>query len=164
MIETNKKIPNALVSYLKDGEIEVVKMCDLFEQGVYILVGVPGAFTPICTKDHLPTLIEKSDRIRKHGVADIYCISDDNPWALDAWRQTFNNNEKIKFLSDGNRDFLSEMGLCAEEDFLFLKGKYARFYALIEDGYIKLLRVEKTVLDTSCTNGGYIETDLANYA
>lgn len=156
-------LPNATVATMVDGEIKSVKMRDLFRNGTYILVGVPGAFTPVCTKDHLPTLIDQADKIRVRGIQEIYCISDDNPWAMDEWRKTLDNNEKVKFLSDGNREFLDKIKISASEDFIFIKGKYGRFYAIIEDNMIKRLRFENSVLETLCTTGECIEADVADF-
>ena len=39
-----------------------------------ILVGMPGAFTPTCSTQHLPGFIDKADEFKKKGVDDIACI------------------------------------------------------------------------------------------
>lgn len=161
----NRAIPKATVSLIEQDakEIQPVSTRDLFTDGVYILVGVPGAFTPICTHDHLPTLIESADNLKVLGIQEIYCVSDDNPWAIDAWRKTLNNHKKIKFLCDGNRALLDALKLSCHEEELFLSGKYARFYAIIENGIIRLIRQEASVLETVCTAGDCIESDVKEF-
>ncbi len=163
MLNTSSQIPNATVARLEDEDIVTYEMRDLFDDGLYILVGLPGAFTPICTQDHIPSLIKNADQFRAKGIQDIFCISDDNVWALKAWTEQIPGSEKITFLSDGNREFLKESGLVCDEDNLFLKGKYARFYALIENGKIKRMRQEITVLKTVCTSGECIFHDLDDF-
>ena len=163
MLELNQPIPEAIVGMKEKDEIVPVNTRDLFTKGVYILVGVPGAFTPICTNEHLPTLIQHAIDIKVQGIQEIYCISDDNPWALEAWGNTLEDSYKIKFLSDGNREFLRQIEMRAHENDYFLKGKYARFYALIENGHIKRMRTEDTVLETQQTKGETILSDVSDF-
>lgn len=163
MLGISTALPDAQISKMEDGEITPYNIRDFFKDGVNILVGVPGAFTPICTNDHLPTLIASAGRLKDMGVQGIYCISDDNPWALDKWAKTLEGHEKITFLCDGNRDFLDKANMVCDEDELFLNGKYARFYAIVKDGIIKRVRFETSVLETVCTRGDCIEEDVADY-
>lgn len=160
MFEINAEIPEATVATMDGEEIISHNLRDFFKDGVHILVGVPGAYTPICTRDHLPTLIDCADTLRQIGVKNICCMSDDNPWALDSWARTLPGHEKITFLCDGNRSFLKQTNMAGQENDLFLRGKYGRFYAVIVDNRIKRLRFEVSVLKTVCTRGDCIETDV----
>jgi len=163
MLAASAQIPDAIVARMEGDDIVPVSLRDLVRAGVYVLVGVPGAYSPICTNDHIPSLLGIADDLHNLGVKGIFCISDDNVWALEAWRKTFQNNEKIMFLSDGNRDFLSAAHLASNEDKLFLAGKYARFYAIIKDGMIRRVRFETSVLNTFCTDGNSLRADVLDY-
>jgi peroxiredoxin len=160
MLSQRSKIPNATICKLVDGQIIQLQTHDLFKEGVYILVGVPGAYTPICTKDHIPSLIAHADAIRAQGVKEIFCISDDNPWTIDVWKKTIPGHEKITFLSDGNKDFLEATKLKNDQRDYFIGGGYGRFYMILEDGIIRRVRYEVTVLETVCTNGESILSDI----
>ncbi len=163
MLAENSPMPSATVSYMEDEEIKQTDIQNLLSNGTYILVGVPGVFTPVCTDMHLPTLIKASEKIKKQGVKEIYCISDDNPWAIEQWKKMIKNHKHIKFLSDGNRDLLDLINLRSNEDFIFIKGKYARFFAVIKDNIVKHITVEDTVLDTEMTNGQRIQDKVSEY-
>ena len=160
MLKPHDEMPNATVSHITDAGFEDVRIKDLFRQGTNILVGVPGAFTPICTEDHLPSLIENADMLRQAGAGRIFCISDDHCWALDAWRKTLPGSEKIEFLSDGNRDFLHKIKMENPHRELYLEGRYSRFYAVIHECRIKRLRAEQSVLKTVSTSGECILSDI----
>lgn len=159
MLSVQGKIPDSTVSKISDDGYEDVQMVDLFKEGLNILVGVPGAFTPICTEQHLPSLIESAEELKAIGINEIYCISDDHRWAIDSWRKTLLGSEKIVFLSDGNSDFLKEIKMENTERELYLEGRYSRFYALVHDGRIRRMRAEQTVLKTVSTSGECILTD-----
>lgn len=160
MLSVRSKVPDVTVCRLENDKIVPLKTGDLFREGVYVLVGVPGAYTPICTKDHIPSLIANANAIRQAGVTDIFCISDDNPWTVEVWKKSIPGHEKINFLSDGNRDFLEATKLKNDQRDYFIAGGYGRFYAIIDDGVIKRVRYEVTVLETVCTNGECILADI----
>lgn len=160
MFKQGDRLPNATVASMENGQIVPRKIRDIFTQGLYILVGVPGAYTPVCTNEHIPTLIDNADRLRVQGVQAIYCMSDDNPWALESWANSFEKRDKINFLSDGNREFLDKIKLSAADTDIFVGGKYGRWYALIEDGHIRRIRFETSVLKTECTTGECIVADV----
>lgn len=157
------KMPNAQIAIVTDQGFVDKEAAALFNSGINLLVGIPGAYTPICTNDHVPSLIKQADTLKEQGIENIYCISDDHCWALDSWRRNFSGQEKLIFLSDGNRDFLKKIRMESNERHLYIAGKYMRFYALIQDGRIKKMRAERTVLKTTATCGESILTDVCDF-
>jgi len=161
MVSRNSQIPPAVVGALdKDGEIENITLNEEFAQGTYILVGVPGAYTPVCTITHLPSLIKNAMEYLAMGVDGIYCISDDNPWTLKKWAGDIEGSEAVKFLSDRNRDFLEHCKIRNDLSDLFISGRYGRFYMVIHNNKIIQMRAENSALDTTCTSGECILHDL----
>ncbi|MCK6418681.1 MAG: redoxin family protein [Alphaproteobacteria bacterium] len=160
MLSTRSPLPDATVCQLIDEKIAPIRIHDLFRDGVNILVGVPGAYTPVCTFDHIPSLIRHADQIRKMGVREIYCISDDNPWTLETWKKSIPGSQKIQFLSDGNKDFLKATRIVNDQHDYFIAGGYGRFYAVLENLMVKRIRAETTVLQTVCTSGECILSDI----
>jgi len=160
MLKVNSDIPDTVFARMEGDTIVPVRARDLFAEGTYVLVGLPGVFTPVCSYDHMPSLINSADALKAAGVKGIYVVSDDNPWAIDFWKKTFKNNEKLEFLCDGNRDFLNASKLACSDSDLFLRGHYGRFYAIIEDNVIRRVRAEVSVLNTVCTNGDSILSDI----
>ena len=50
-----------------------------------VVFGVPGAFTPGCSKTHLPGYVEKAADIKGQGVQEIVCVSVNDPFVMEAW-------------------------------------------------------------------------------
>ena len=87
-IKAGEKMPSGTFGVMTDSGPGAMTADELFSGKKVVLIGVPGAFTPICSHDHLPSLIASADQLKEMGAKEIYCISDDNPWAIDSWRQT----------------------------------------------------------------------------
>lgn len=159
-LSAGQTIPNTTVATMDGGNIAAHKLHDLLGTGTHVIIGVPGAFTPVCTHKHLPSIIDVADQIIQSGIDDIFCISDDNPWTIEAWKKEIKNADKIKFLSDGNKEFLNACGLSNNQPELFLKGALKRFYVIVQNKKVIQMRIEDNVLSIDCTNGTTIQTDV----
>ena len=116
---------------------------DVFKGRRVVLIGVPGAFTPSCHRNHLPGFVAKKDEILARGVDAIAVTSVNDVFVLDAWAKA-SGAEGLEFLADGNADFAKAIGL--EMDGTgFGRGIRSKRYAmLVEDGVVKILNIEET--------------------
>ncbi len=76
-----------------------------------MIFGVPGAFTPVCQKSHLPTYLEKYDALKAKGVDSIICVGVNDAFVFQAWRDAVKAGDKIRMLSDPQGKFVKSMGL-----------------------------------------------------
>ena len=53
--------------------------------GKVVLFAVPGAFTPGCSKIHLPGFVADADSVKAKGVDKIVCMSINDAWVMEAW-------------------------------------------------------------------------------
>ena len=144
-------LPNVALGYLQDDEVRTVMAVDLFAQGKSVILGVPGAFTPVCTKQHVPDFIANADKIIASGYRQLICIAPNDPFALDIWRRSLDPQSKIRFLSDGNLKFCEALGLSMVRPDLFLGHRSERYFLIVHDGVIKHVRVEPNILSYACT-------------
>ena len=72
---------------LNDGSPEKVSSADLFNKKIIILVGVPGAFTPTCTNEHLPGYISNFENFKSKGIDEIFFISVNDPFVMQKWNR-----------------------------------------------------------------------------
>ncbi|RLQ87462.1 peroxiredoxin [Notoacmeibacter ruber] len=115
----------------------------IFKGKTAVLVGVPGAFTPTCSLNHLPTFIEKNDELRTKGVDEIAVISVNDPFVMKAWRDSTSGEGKVTYLADPQGEYVTALGL--DMDMPALGGKRAkRFCLLVKDGVAEEVMVEES--------------------
>ena len=116
---------------------------DLFKGRRVVLVGVPGAFTPSCHRNHLPGFVTQKDEILARGVDTIAVTSVNDVFVLDAWSKA-SGAEGLEFLADGNADFAKAIGLEMDGTGFGLGMRSKRYSMLVDDGVVKILNVEET--------------------
>lgn len=145
------RIPAVRVGEIIGGELRAVRVPDLVGLGSAAIVGVPAAFSPLCSEEHLPSLVRNADRLRQAGLDHVLCIVTDNPWAVDTWARAVDPAKKVRFLADGNLSFTRALGLSTHEPRLFLGERSDRYMLTVRHGLIDSVRVEDSILDLSCT-------------
>ncbi|WP_085317949.1 peroxiredoxin [Derxia lacustris] len=107
-----------------------------------VIFAVPGAFTPGCSKTHLPGFIRLADAIKAKGVADILCVAVNDAFVMGAWGREQGAGGKVRLLGDGSATWTTALGLDLD---LVSKGLGVRSqrYALIaEDGVVRHLAID----------------------
>lgn len=150
MIKIGDSLPGIPLRILKGSTIEEVLLKDQIKGKKIVLFAVPGAFTPTCSHQHLPSFIQQADAIKAHGIDEIFCIAVNDPYVLDVWNRVTHAEGKVTILSDGNGAFTKEMGLLLEGNpVLGLRSK--RYVAIVDNGILTYLAVEPQATDCSIT-------------
>ncbi|KAE9621776.1 hypothetical protein Lal_00032916 [Lupinus albus] len=145
-IAVGDKLPESTFSYLDHaGDVKTTTVSDLTKGKKAILFAVPGAFTPTCSKKHVPGFVEKSAELKAKGVETIACISVNDAFVMSAWKKDLKVNDEVLLLSDGNGDFTKAIGVELDlSDKPVGLGIRSRRYALLaEDGIVKVLNLEE---------------------
>ncbi len=150
-ITVGRRLPPARVAEIWDGEILEHSVEALFAGRRAVIIGVPGAFTPICTQKHLPDFVAGAGKLKAAGFDLIVCLATNDPWTLGHWAGVVDPERKIRFLSDGNLEFCRKMGLTAARPDLFLGERANRFLMIAENAIVKRLAVEPFVEQLTCT-------------
>ncbi len=153
-IAVGDKVPDVEVRTLgADGTPKPVQTGEVLGAGKVVLFAVPGAFTPGCSKVHLPGYVQGADEVLAKGVDRIVCVAVNDAWVMDAWGQSQGAGDKILMLADANGDFTKAMGLDFDGG-VGLGVRSQRYAAVIEDGVFTELDVEpKPGVDvSSCEN------------
>lgn len=128
-----------------------VNIAELFAKKKGILFAVPGAFTPGCSKTHLPGYIEAAEDIRSKGVEVIACVAVNDPFVMDAWGKEHNAEGKIRMLADPAGAFTKTVDLELDLTAVLGNVRSQRYSMLIEDGVVKRLNVEPSPKDMACS-------------
>lgn len=115
---------------------------DVFKGKKVVLFSVPGAFTPTCSKQHLPGYVAQADAIRAKGVDTIACLAVNDVFVLDAWSKSSGAEGKVVMLADGNGDYAKLLGLELDATKFGMGSRSKRFSMVVEDGVVKELNVE----------------------
>jgi peroxiredoxin len=124
---------------------------DVFAGRKVVLIGVPGAFTPTCHRNHLPGYIENAASFTEKGVDAIAVTAVNDVFVMDAWAKASGGEGKVEFLADGNGDFAKALGLTLDASGNGLGVRSKRYSMVVDDGVVKSLNVEETAgkADTS---------------
>jgi len=92
------KLPYVTVSEDEPGNRFSIR--DVFNGKKGVLVGVPGAFTPGCSQQHLPSYVEQYDGLKEAGADVIACISVNDPFVMRAWGESSGAKGKVRDVGD----------------------------------------------------------------
>lgn len=147
-IKVGDKLPS--VDLYEATPANVVNIADFCANKKVILFAVPGAFTPGCSKTHLPGYVTKADELKSKGISEIICLSVNDPFVMEAWGVAHNAKEKIKMLADPKAEFTKAVEL--EVDIAPLGGIRSKRYSMvIENGTVESINVEPDGTGLSCS-------------
>ena len=110
-ISAGAKMPDGSFSVMGESGPEALSTEQLFKGKKVVLVSVPGAFTPTCSKGHLPGYINKADDLVAQGVDAIACMAVNDVFVMDAWGKDRGVDDKVVMLADGNGEYAQALGL-----------------------------------------------------
>jgi peroxiredoxin len=142
-IQVGGKVPSVKVKVVRADGTKEANTADLFAGKKVVLFAVPGAFTPLCSAQHLPGFVGKAEDIRKKGVDEIFCLSVNDGWVMDAWGKDRAALGKVTLIADGSGEFTKAMGLELDATGAGLGVRSQRYAAIVDDGVIRHLAVEK---------------------
>jgi len=107
-----------------------------------VIFGLPGAFTPTCSAQHVPGYLRHYDQIKAKGVDEIWCFSVNDAFVMGAWGREQKVGGRIRMLADGSGDYTAKLGLEFDLRDKGLGVRCQRFSMLVKDGVIRKLNVE----------------------
>ncbi|KAM8900067.1 peroxiredoxin-5, mitochondrial-like [Spinachia spinachia] len=151
-IQVGEQLPAVEVQEGEPGN--KVAMDQLFKGKKGVLFAVPGAFTPGCSKTHLPGFVQQSQDLRSKGVQEVACISVNDAFVMAAWGKEHGADGKVRMLADPTGAFTKAVDLLLDSDQIVqaLGNKRSKRYAmLVEDGVVKKIHVEPDGTGLSCS-------------
>ena len=142
-ISIGEKLPEASFKVMTPEGSKTLTTADVFAGKKVVLFGVPGAFTPTCSNNHLPGYLENRDAILRKGVDAIAVVAVNDPFVMGAWARASGGEGKIDYLSDGNGDFARAMGLDTDMSKGGMGTRVRRFSMIVDDGIVKAVNVEE---------------------
>ncbi|CAO1947991.1 unnamed protein product [Urochloa humidicola] len=111
-ITVGDSLPDGQLGWFDENDqLQQVSVHSLAAGKKVILFGVPGAFTPTCSMQHVPGFITQAEQLKAKGVDEILLISVNDPFVMKAWAKTYPENKHVKFLADGSGAYTKALGL-----------------------------------------------------
>ena len=141
-IREGEKLPLSEFFYIDSDGPQKIKSTDLFENQKSILIGVPGAFTKVCSAIHLPGYVKNFEEAKKKGVTKIICISVNDPNVMKAWGESLKVENKIFMAADPYYNFTKSIGAEIDKNEKGLGMRSSRYTMLIEEGVVTRIKEE----------------------
>jgi len=142
-IKKGDKIPSIDFFYLDESGPKKIKSNELLKNHKAIIIGVPGAFTKVCSAKHLPGYINNFEQAQKKGITKIICVSVNDPNVMKAWGENQNVGNKIFMASDPYCEFTKSIGTEIDRTEKGLGMRSARYTMLVENNVIKIIKLEE---------------------
>ncbi|XP_030009586.1 peroxiredoxin-5, mitochondrial isoform X1 [Sphaeramia orbicularis] len=140
-----------------------VAMDQLFKGKKGVLFAVPGAFTPGCSKTHLPGFVQQAEELKTKGVEELACISVNDAFVMASWGKDQGADGKVRMLADPTGAFTKAVDLLLDSDQVeqVLGNKRSKRYSmLVEDGVVKKINVEPDGTGLTCSLVSNVLSDL----
>jgi 2-Cys peroxiredoxin 5 len=157
VIQVGDKLPS--VELYENTPTNKVNLSDVAKGKKVVIFAVPGAFTPGCSKTHLPGYVSKADELKQKGVNEIVCVSVNDPFVMEAWGKKHEVEGKIRMLADPSAAFTKAVDLTT--DLPPLGGIRSKRYSMVvEDSIVKSINVEPDGTGLTCSLAEKINLDI----
>jgi peroxiredoxin len=117
-------------------------IAELTKDKKVVIFGVPGAFTPLCSAQHLPGYVEFADQIKAKGVDAIWCLSVNDAFVMAAWGRENKAAGKVNMMADGSAEYTKALGLDRDLTGGGMGVRCYRFAMIVDNGIVTYLGVE----------------------
>ena len=158
-IKVGDKVPSGTLGVMKPEGPGSISTDDLFNGKTVVLFSVPGAFTPTCSKTHLPGFVQNASAIKSKGIDTIACMAVNDIFVMDAWGKNAGADGKVMMLADGNATYTKALGLDLDASGFGMGTRGQRFAMVVKNGVVQKLQVEPSAGQCTISGG---ESILAN--
>ena len=159
-LKIKDQLPDTEIFQLINGEPQKSKLRETIGNGKVVLFGLPGAFTSTCSKLHLPGFVENADKIKAKGIENIFCLSVNDPYVMNAWGDANNTGDKIKMLSDPYLLFTKAIGAEVDRNAKGMGIRSNRYAMVIEKLEVLNIQVEKETKECGLSSAESILNNL----
>jgi len=149
MIKIGDQLPDGTLTEFIETETagctigpNVFKVADLVKGKKIAIFGLPGAFTPTCSAKHVPGYVANFDKLKAKGVDEVWCISVNDAFVMDAWGRDQKAIGKVRMMADGSADYTRKLGVELDLTARGMGLRMNRFSMLVDNGIVKQFNPE----------------------
>ena len=139
----NNTIPHIKAPIIEKSITSEVILSEELKNKNVIIFGVPGAFTPTCSEKHMPSFIKLHQELISKGIDDIYCLSVNDKFVMNAWLLSYSFGDKIIGIADGNGEISQNLNLIVDKSKNFMGMRSKRFAMIVNNNIIQNIFIEE---------------------
>jgi len=147
-IKEGDRVPDFTFLTLQDDAPVPITTKEIFSGKKVVLLAVPGAFTPTCSRTHCPGFAREAVRLKEKGFS-VVCTAVNDAFVLDAWAESQHAKGKILFVADGSASFAKSVGMVLDLTERGLGLRSRRYAMVVDDGVVKYLGVDDKGVEKS---------------
>ncbi len=156
-ISVGDTLPQANLLRIGANGPETVALADLVNDRRVVIFAVPGAFTPTCSNEHMPSFVQHAEAFTAKGIDAIICVSVNDPYVMDVWGDSTGASKAgVTLLADSRAEFTKTIGMEFSDPTAGLFDRSARYSMYVENGVVKAIKVEDAPSVCNISSGGAI--------
>lgn len=154
MAKVGDRLPGDNVYLVEKDNLRQLPLSELYTGRTIAFFSMPAAFTPVCTRIHLPSIVATAGSFLSRGIDRVCCLVATDPFCIRAWA----NSEGafaagIDMIADPKAVVTKAMGLNFDAPAVGLFDRSKRVALLANDGLIKVLFTEDDFATCERTTG-----------
>jgi peroxiredoxin len=143
-IKVGDRLPDTTFMIMgADGAPKPMHTAEIFGHKKVALFAVPGAYTGVCSRQHMPNYVDNYDALKKKGFDVVACTSTNDIFVLTNWAKDSKADGKIMMLADGSAEFVKKIGLDIDLSARGMGVRSRRYAMAVEDGVVTQLNIEE---------------------
>ena len=142
-IKIGDRLPQVTLREMTADGVKIRTVAELTQGRRVVVIGLPGAFTPTCSTRHVPSYLDRYAELKARSLDDVFCVSVNDAFVMDAWSKSLNAAGKIRMLADGNGEFTRALGLESDRTEVGMGLRSRRYSMFVEDGVVRVLNLEE---------------------
>ena len=154
-LSVGDRLPEATFMTMTSEGPNKVSTDDVFKGKTVALFAVPGAFTPTCSLNHLPSFVDNAEALTAKGIDAIVCVSVNDPFVMKAWGESSGAIAAgLHMMADPQAEFTKAIGLDFTAPPAGLINRSKRYSMVVEDRVVTALNLEETPGTAEISSGG----------
>ena len=142
-LKENDYVPNSEIFVLENGEPIKKNIEELLKNKKTVILGLPGAYTSVCSVKHLPGYLNMHQQFKDKGIDHIICVSVNDPFVMNAWGKENNVENKIIMMGDPFLNFTKQIGADVDKSGRGLGIRSNRYTMFVDNMKVIILKEEK---------------------
>ncbi|XP_052208649.1 peroxiredoxin-2F, mitochondrial [Diospyros lotus] len=81
-----------------ESKFSTTPLKDIFKDKKVVIFGLPGAFTGVCSAQHVPSYKKNVDNFKSKGVDHVICVAVNDPYVMNGWAEKLQAKDAVSYI------------------------------------------------------------------